>query len=72
MTGTLENQTQFLDTSLKKCGGVELPFEPYKLISYLPQTHLLDLSSDESTRTYQGTNMSRFSESSENNFFRNE
>lgn len=47
MTGTIENRTQFLDTLLKKRGGVELPFEPYKLISDLPQTHLADLSSDE-------------------------
>ncbi|HBC90767.1 MAG TPA: lactate utilization protein C, partial [Lactococcus sp.] len=47
MTGTIENRTQFLDTLLKKRGGVELPFEPYKLISDLPQTYLTDLSSDE-------------------------
>lgn len=47
MTGTIENQTQFLDTLLKKHGGVELPFEPYTLISDLPQTHLADLSTDE-------------------------
>ncbi|MEG1094974.1 MAG: lactate utilization protein C [Lactococcus sp.] len=47
MTGTIENRTQFLDTLLKKRGGVELPFEPYTLISDLPQTHLADLSTDE-------------------------
>lgn len=47
MTGTIENRTQFLDTLLKKRGGVELPFEPYNLISNLPQTHLADLSTDE-------------------------
>ncbi|WP_338997097.1 lactate utilization protein C [Lactococcus formosensis] len=47
MTGTIENRTQFLDTLLKKRGGVELPFEPYNLISDLPQTHLADLSTDE-------------------------
>jgi L-lactate dehydrogenase complex protein LldG len=47
MTGTIENRTQFLDTLLKKCGGVELPFEPYTPISDLPQTHLADLSTDE-------------------------
>ena len=32
---------------LKKRGGVELPFEPYTLISDLPQTHWADLSSNE-------------------------
>lgn len=68
MAGTIENRTQFLDTLLKKRGGVELPFEPYTLISDLPQTHLADLSSNE----LQGTSTSRFSESSGNNFFRNE
>ena len=47
MAGTIENRTQFLDTLLKKRGGVELPFEPYTLISDLPQTHLADLSTDE-------------------------
>ncbi|MDT2726860.1 LutC/YkgG family protein [Lactococcus formosensis] len=47
MTGTIENRTQFLDTLLKKRGGVELPFEPYTLISDLPQTYLADLSTDE-------------------------
>ncbi|MBS4460732.1 LutC/YkgG family protein [Lactococcus petauri] len=47
MTGTIENRTQFLDTLLKKRGGVELPFEPYTPISDLPQTHLADLSTDE-------------------------
>lgn len=47
MTGTIENRTHFLDTLLKKHGGVELPFEPYTLISDLPQTHLADLSSNE-------------------------
>ncbi|WP_285121149.1 LutC/YkgG family protein [Lactococcus petauri] len=47
MTGTIENRTHFLDTLLKKRGGVELPFEPYTLISDLPQTHLADLSSNE-------------------------
>ena len=47
MAGTIENRTQFLDTLLKKRGGVELPFEPYTLISDLPQTHLADLSSNE-------------------------
>ncbi|QSQ99781.1 lactate utilization protein C [Lactococcus garvieae] len=47
MTGTIENRTQFLYTLLKKRGGVELPFEPYTLISDLPQTHLADLSTDE-------------------------
>ena len=47
MTGTIENRTQFLDTLLKKRGGVELPFDPYTLISDLPQTHLADLSTDE-------------------------
>lgn len=47
MTGTIENRTQFLDILLKKRGGVELPFEPYTLISDLPQTHLADLSTDE-------------------------
>ena len=47
MTGTIENRTQFLDTLLKKRGGVELPFEPYTLISDLPQTHWADLSSNE-------------------------
>ncbi|WP_339011848.1 lactate utilization protein C [Lactococcus garvieae] len=47
MAGTIENRTQFLDTLLKKRGSVELPFEPYTLISDLPQTHLADLSTDE-------------------------
>ena len=47
MAGTIENRTQFLDTLLKKRGGVELPFEPYTLISDLPQTHWADLSSNE-------------------------
>lgn len=47
MAGTIENRTQFLDTLLKKRGGVELPFEPYTLISDLPQTHLADLRTDE-------------------------
>lgn len=47
MAGTIENRTQFLDTLLKKRGGIELPFEPYTLISDLPQTHLADLSTDE-------------------------
>ena len=47
MVGTIENRTQFLDTLLKKRGGVELPFEPYTLISDLPQTHWADLSSNE-------------------------
>ncbi|MDG6114044.1 LutC/YkgG family protein [Lactococcus formosensis] len=47
MTGTIENRTQFLDTLLKKRGGVELPFEPYTPISDLPQTHLADLSTVE-------------------------
>lgn len=47
MAGTIENRTQFLDTLLKKRGGVELPFEPYTLISDLPHTHLADLSTDE-------------------------
>ena len=47
MAGTIENRTQFLDTLLKKRGGVELPFEPYTFISDLPQTHLADLSSNE-------------------------
>lgn len=47
MTGTIENRTQFLDTLLKKRGGVELLFEPYTPISDLPQTHLADLSTDE-------------------------
>ena len=47
MAGTIENRTQFLDTLLKKRGGVELPFEPYTLISDLPQTHQADLSSNE-------------------------
>ncbi|MFK4968013.1 lactate utilization protein C [Lactococcus garvieae] len=47
MAGTIENRTQFLDTLLKKRGGVELPFEPYTLISDLPQTHWADLSSKE-------------------------
>ena len=47
MAGTIENRTQFLDTLLKKRGGVELPFEPYTPISDLPQTHLADLSTDE-------------------------
>lgn len=47
MAGTIENRTQFLDTLLKKRGGVELPFEPYTLISDLPQTHLADLSTHE-------------------------
>ena len=47
MEGTIENRTQFLDTLLKKRGGVELPFEPYTLISDLPQTHWADLSSNE-------------------------
>ncbi|WP_416037411.1 LutC/YkgG family protein [Lactococcus formosensis] len=47
MTGTIENRTQFLDTLLKKRGGVELPFEPYTPISDLPQTHLADLSTNE-------------------------
>ena len=47
MSGTIENRTQFLDTLLKKRGGVELPFEPYTLISDLPQTHWADLSSNE-------------------------
>ncbi|WP_270502912.1 LutC/YkgG family protein [Lactococcus petauri] len=47
MAGTIENRTQFLNTLLKKRGGVELPFEPYTLISDLPQTHWADLSSNE-------------------------
>lgn len=47
MAGTIENRTQFLDTLLKKRGGVKLPFEPYTLISDLPQTHWADLSSNE-------------------------
>ena len=47
MTGTIENRTKFLDNLIEKRRGVELPFEPYRPISDLPESHLADLSSSE-------------------------
>lgn len=47
MTGTIENRSKFLETLFEKCGGVELPFEPYVPISDLPETHLAHLTTEE-------------------------
>jgi L-lactate dehydrogenase complex protein LldG len=47
MTGTIQNREQFLKTLIEKRGGEELAYEPYHLISDLPETHLADLTTEE-------------------------
>ncbi|GBG95930.1 LutC/YkgG family protein [Lactococcus termiticola] len=47
MAGTIQNRDAFLKVLKDKRGNQEMPFEPYKPISDLPETHLADKTKEE-------------------------